>query len=59
MVNPSEVTSLSRIPVAAATTVSGTVITNVKVALSEGWLLDGNHVIAPDGSLATKITPSG
>ena len=53
VVDPSSVTSLSRTPVAAATTLSGTVISNSKVALSDGWLLHGNQVMAPDGSLTT------
>ena len=57
VVSPLAVVSLVRTPVAAAVTVSGTVMVNSKVALSEGWLLDGNHVIAPEGSLTTKMTP--
>jgi hypothetical protein len=44
-------------PFATATSPSGTVISNVYVALSVGWSFTGNHVADPSGSLTT-IAPS-
>ena len=58
VVRPSTVVSSISSPVAAAVVDAGTVMWNSNVALSEGWLLDGYHVIAPDGWFTVKITPS-
>ena len=49
---PPATVSLISSPFEAAVRCSGTVMLIVNVALSVGWLLDGNHDIEPDGSLA-------
>jgi len=58
VVLPSSVTSSTRTPVAAAVVPAGTVMRNMKVALSVGWLFPGNHDMAADGWLTVKKTPS-
>ena len=45
--------SSSPIPIAVFTL--GTVILVLKVALSEGWLFEGNQPWAPIGSLTTRL----
>ncbi len=48
-----------RVPLATASTPSGVVISKLKVALSLGWSLAGNQVLAPSGSEAAKLPSSG
>ncbi len=50
VVQPPWVLLSSRLPFAIASRPSGTVISNVKLALSVGWSFAGNHVEAPCGS---------
>jgi hypothetical protein len=53
VVRPPSVSIPVRVPLATASTPSGVVISNLKVALSLGWSLAGNQLLAPSGSDAT------